>query len=413
MSDTTTYLGKLGELTLKGSNIRFFEHQLLKNLTHSLPQSLGVTSRLLSGRLYVTCPEQSCPPIEFALDHLVGITGWAKVAVCDKTIEAIKEAAHLEGMRAKQGGARTFKVEARREDKSFPLTSYQIACQVGSCLFDDGTLSVDVHHPDVTIHVEVRDKCYVFCHQSKGRRGLPVGTGGKGLLLLSGGIDSPVAGYKMICRGMSVDALYFHSHPYTSAEAQAKVQQLARILSLYGTSLTLHVVSLTDVQTVIKQKTPEPYSTMILRTCMMQAANRLARDEGGFDCLITGESLGQVASQTAQNLAVTESFSDLPVYRPLIGCDKEEIVAVAKSIGTYETSILPYEDCCVLFSPRHPVLRASIAQTKAFYDALEADELLGSALKERQIFRYSLKDTILKDTILKDTIEEQCRLHEN
>ena len=404
MSDTIqTYLGKLGELTLKGNNIHFFEHQLLKNITHSLPQSLGVVSHLLSGRLYVTCPSQNCPSVEFALDHLVGITGWAKVAVCEKTIEAIKDTAHLEGVRAREGGARTFKIEARREDKSFPLTSYQIAKEAGSCLFDDGTLAVDVHSPDVTIHIEVRDKCYVFCQQSKGRRGLPVGTGGKGLLLLSGGIDSPVAGYKMLCRGMSVDAIYFHSHPYTSDEAQAKAQQLAQTLSLYAVSLTLHVVSLTDVQTIIKQRTPESYSTMILRACMMQAANLLASEESGFDCLITGESLGQVASQTAQNLAVTESFSQLPVYRPLIGCDKEEIIAVAKSIGTYETSILPYEDCCVLFSPRHPVLRASIPQAKFFYDSLEADELLKKALKERQIFRYSLRDLI----------EEQCRLQKN
>ncbi|MDD7458753.1 MAG: tRNA uracil 4-sulfurtransferase ThiI [Treponema sp.] len=389
---TETYLGKVGELTLKGSNIKTFEKQLVNNLRTAL-ESVRAKVKVLTGRLYVYCTKESCTAVEFALDHLLGITGWAKVQNVEKTMEAITAAVKEEGLKAKAAGARTFKIDARREDKTFPLNSYEICIQAAGILFDDGTMDVDVKHPDCTINVEVRDKAYVYCAQKKTGRGLPVGVSGKGLLLLSGGIDSPVAGYRMMRRGMRVECVYFHSYPYTSEEAQKKVQDLAKTIAMYGMETHLNVVPFTDVQMKIKQKSPEEYSTLMLRLCMMKVANMIARHIGS-DAIITGESLGQVASQTSQNLAVTESFAEFPLYRPLIGLDKEEIVNTAVEIGTYATSILPYEDCCVLFSPKHPVLRADVAESKKIYDAMEIDELVAKAFEERQIYRYSIRDEV-------------------
>ena len=389
---TETYLGKVGELTLKGSNIKTFEKQLVNNLRTAL-ETADAKVKVLTGRLYVHCTKESCGAVEFALDHLLGITGWAKVQNVEKNMDAITEAVKVEGLKAKAAGAKTFKIDARREDKAFPLNSYEICIQAAGVLFDDGTMDVDVKHPDCVINVEVRDKSYVYCAQKKTGRGLPVGVSGKGLLLLSGGIDSPVAGYRMMRRGMRVECVYFHSYPYTSEEAQKKVQDLAKTIAMYGMETHLNVVPFTEVQMKIKQKAPEEYSTLMLRLCMMKVANMIGKHIGS-DAIITGESLGQVASQTSQNLAVTESFSELPLYRPLIGLDKEEIVDTALEIGTYATSILPYEDCCVLFSPKHPVLRADVEESRKIYESMEIDDLVAKAFEERQIIRYSIRDEI-------------------
>lgn len=389
---TETYLGKVGELTLKGSNIKTFEKQLVNNLRTAL-ETADAKVKVLTGRLYVHCTKESCGAVEFALDHLLGITGWAKVQNVEKNMDAITEAVKVEGLKAKAAGAKTFKIDARREDKAFPLNSYEICIQAAGVLFDDGTMDVDVKHPDCVINVEVRDKTYVYCAQKKTGRGLPVGVSGKGLLLLSGGIDSPVAGYRMMRRGMRVECVYFHSYPYTSEEAQKKVQDLAKTIAMYGMETHLNVVPFTEVQMKIKQKAPEEYSTLMLRLCMMKVANMIGKHIGS-DAIITGESLGQVASQTSQNLAVTESFAELPLYRPLIGLDKEEIVDTALEIGTYATSILPYEDCCVLFSPKHPVLRADVEESRKIYESMEIDNLVAKAFEERQIIRYSIRDEI-------------------
>lgn len=389
---TETYLGKVGELTLKGSNIKTFEKQLVNNLRTAL-ETVQAKVRILTGRLYVHCTKESCSAVEFALDHLLGITGWAKVQSVEKNMEAIREAVRIEGLKAKEKGARTFKIDARREDKAFPLNSYEICIQAAGVLFDDGTLDVDVKHPDAVINVEVREKAYVYCAQKKTGRGLPVGVSGRGLLLLSGGIDSPVAGYRMMRRGMRVECVYFHSYPYTSEEAQKKVQDLAKTIAMFGMETHLNVVPFTEVQMKIKQKAPEDYSTLMLRLCMMKVANMIAKHIGS-DSIITGESLGQVASQTCNNLAVTESFADIPLYRPLIGLDKEEIVDTAIEIGTYATSILPYEDCCVLFSPKHPVLRADVEESRKIYESMEIGELVQKAFEQREIIRYSIRDEI-------------------
>lgn len=381
-----TYLVKLGELTLKGSNIKSFESQLVRN-TRDFLKHIPVDITLRAGRMYIEVEDEYCDKIEFCLNHLIGITGWAKTETCEKTIESITETVTKLGRIAKENGAKTFKIDARRSDKSFPLDSYEIMRKAASGLYDDGTLKVDLHHPDVVISVEVREKCFVYSNSNTGCRGLPVGTSGKGLLLLSGGLDSPVAGYRMLRRGMRVECVYFHSYPYTSEEAQKKVEDLAKTLSTYGMQTTLNILSFTDVQMLIKQKAPEAWSTLALRMCMMKASNMLAKHINA-QVLITGESLGQVASQTLENMAVTESMAELPLLRPCVGLDKEEIIETANFIGTYETSILPYEDCCVLFSPRHPVLKADLEEAKEIYDKINPDELIKKSFEERVVKHF-------------------------
>lgn len=381
-----TYLAKLGELTLKGSNINAFESKLVRNVRDFL-KHIPVDIILRAGRMYIDVEEENCREVEFCLSHLIGITGWAKTTICEKNIASITSTVTELGKIAKEAGARTFKIDARRSDKSFEHDSYAIMRQTASGLYDNKILDVDLHNPDVTIWVEVREKCFVYTDSKTGCRGLPVGMSGKGLLLLSGGLDSPVAGYRMLRRGMRVECIYFHSYPYTSDEAQKKVEDLAKILSTYGMQTTLNIISFTDVQMLIKEKAPEAWSTLALRMCMMKAANMVAKHIGA-QCLITGESLGQVASQTLENMQVTESCAELPLLRPLVGLDKEEIIETAEFIGTYETSILPYEDCCVLFSPRHPVLKASLEDAREVYEKINPDELIKKAFETRVVKHF-------------------------
>lgn len=383
---SAVYLVKVGELTLKGGNIKDFEQRLVQNAQLYL-EGKNAHVRLRSGRMYVEAPESSVPAVEYALNHLVGIAGWAKARIVEARIEDIRSAVMEEAVKARDAGARTFKVEARRSDKSFPLNSHEISCEAGAAVHEAGILSVDVHRPDAVIWVELRERCYVYGAQKPGHRGLPCGTGGKGLLLLSGGIDSPVAGFRMLSRGMKIDCLYFHSHPYTSPEAQGKVEDLAKALARYGVGTHLNVVPFTKVQEKIRDTAPPDYATVLLRMCMMKVANKACAMTGA-KAIVTGESLGQVASQTVENLTVTNSCAEYPVLRPLIGMDKDEIIAVAKRIGTYETSILPYEDCCVLFSPRHPVLRANLEETEAIYRSMDIEGLLEEAFEQREHKRF-------------------------
>ena len=381
-----TYLAKLGELTLKGSNLHEFEKLLIKNTRESL-KGYNVKITLHAGRLYIDCEEQDGSAVEFALKHLLGITGWAKTTTCEKNIEAIQKAIYKEAEYAVSKGAKTFKIEARRADKQFPLDSYQIACQGASLVFDSGFMNVDVKNPDVKIYVEVRERCFVYSDAEKGCRGLPTGCSGKGLLLLSGGLDSPVAGYRMLRRGMKIECAYFHSYPYTSVEAQEKVETLAKKLSYFGIKTYLNIIPFTDVQMKIKEKAPEEWSTLMLRVCMMKVANMLA-ERIGADCIITGESLGQVASQTMENMNITEHFAERPLLRPLIGMDKEEIIDTANFIDTYNTSILPYEDCCVLFSPKHPVLRGRIEDAERIYNEIDCFDLIKESYEKRDVKHY-------------------------
>jgi thiamine biosynthesis protein ThiI len=387
-----TYLAKVGELTLKGSNLHIFERLLILNTRQYL---LSVESKvsLTAGRLYIECPPESCAAAEYALNHLIGITGWAHATVCEKDISAIQKAAYDEAVKAKNEGACSFKIEAKRSDKSFPLDSYGICAKAADTIYDSSLLSVDVHNPDVTITVEIRERCFVYSDRNSGCRGLPVGSSGKGLLLLSGGLDSPVAGYRMMRRGMKVECCYFHSYPYTSEQAQEKVEKLASIIGDYGIDTHLNIIPFTDVQMRIKERAPENASTLLLRVCMMKCANLLA-ERINADALITGESLGQVASQTIANMTVTEHYAKYPVLRPLSGLDKEEIIDTAKQINTYDTSILPYEDCCVLFSPRHPVLHGSISESDEALAKLDIDDLIRDAFEKRVIKRYSCSGSV-------------------
>jgi thiamine biosynthesis protein ThiI len=384
----TTYLLKLGELTLKGGNRTEFEQILKRNLTTMLKGTRAVIN-CTQGRFFVHCEEDREALVEPVLDRLIGIAGWAKARVCEKTVDAVIAACIAEAKVLAEAGVRKFKIEARRADKSFPLDSYGIMRAAG-----DGVckavpeLQIDVQHPEQIISVEIRERAYVYGLSHRGRRGLPVGSAGRGLLLLSGGIDSPVAGYLMANRGMRLEAIYFHAYPYTSEEAQKKVHRLASIISQYALPIKLHTIPFTQVQVRIKQGAPEQWSTVLLRMAMMDAAGRLAR-RNKIHCLVTGESLSQVASQTVENIQCTESTAKLPVFRPLIGLDKEETIRIAREIGTYDTSILPYEDCCVLFSPAHPILHGNIDEAKVLYAKLELDELLEKALHEGKLEKCS------------------------
>lgn len=383
-----TYLGKIGELSLKGSNKQEFENLLVKN-TRKYLEDKKVSVKLIAGRLYIECDDEDSQAVEFALSHLLGITGWAQAKTCANDIEEIKKLVYeLAEIEAKKG-AKTFKIDARRAYKQFPMNSYEINCEVAGPV--EALMKVDVHHPDVTIYIELREKTYVYTDANVGCRGLPVGSSGKGLLLLSGGLDSPVAGYRMLRRGMKIECCYFHSYPYTSEEAKQKVVTLAQKLAYYGIQTYLNVIPFTEVQMKIKEKAPEAWSTLMLRVCMMKVANLMAR-RCKAKCIITGESVGQVASQTIENMTVTEHFAEFPMMRPLCGMDKEEIIRTSEFIDTYETSILPYEDCCVLFSPKHPVLRGTVEEAEEIYKALEVDDLIVKAYKEREIYKLTLSE---------------------
>jgi thiamine biosynthesis protein ThiI len=382
----TSYLLKPGELALKGKNRKMFESMLKQNLK-SMLRGIGAAVELSYGRFFVHCGAEAEARVEDALGRLFGIAGWAKTRSCEKTVEAVLNACVEEAETLAVQGIRTFKIEARRADKSFALDSYGIMRRAGEAVLAavEG-LRVDVHHPEAVIEVEIRERAYIFGAGRRGVRGLPVGSAGKGMLLLSGGIDSPVAGWLMASRGLRLEAVYFHAYPYTSDEARQKVITLGGIISRYTLGLALHIVSFTAVEQRIKAHAPEPWLTILLRMAMMECAESIARKRR-CKSLITGESLSQVASQTMENIACTQSLTRLPVFRPLIGMDKERIVGIGKKIGTYETSILPYEDCCVLFSPPHPILRGNADEAKQQYAALELSALIEEAVLTREVRR--------------------------
>jgi thiamine biosynthesis protein ThiI len=381
-----TWLIRPGELTLKGGNRKAFETVLKRNLQAML-SGCDVRIVMRNGRVYAHGPESCRAAVEDALSRLIGISGWAETGSFPKTIEAVVEACKEEGRKLKAHGVDTFKVEARRTDKSFPLDSYALRCKCGEAVLDAVPgMKVDVHKPEGIIHIEIREKAYIYGMDRKGLGGLPVGTAGRGLLLLSGGIDSPVAGFLMASRGMGIDAVHFHSYPYTSAEAKQKTVRIAEILGSYTMGVHLYIVGFTEVQMRIKEAAPTAWTTVLLRMAMMECAEKIAL-KIKCKCLITGESLSQVASQTIENLTCTQSRITLPVLRPLIGTDKDAITRKARQIGTYSTSIEPYEDCCVLFSPPHPVLRGNPAEAVTLYESLELEPLIEEAMLECEQIR--------------------------
>ena len=341
----------------------------------------SVKLKTTEGRFYIEAQDEKSEAVEYVLSRLTGISGWAKTSTCPKTIEDVLLACVEEGKKISMLGKKTFKIDARRTDKSFPVSSYEICCRAGDAVCETiGDFKVDIHNPQDIIKVEIREKAYVYSGNKKGLGGLPAGSAGRGLLLLSGGIDSPVAGFLMACRGMNIDAIHFHAYPYTSLEAKQKVIRLAEITGAYCMGVRLYILNFTKVQTRIKERSPQPWMTVLLRMAMMEAAEKTAIAIKS-KCLITGESLSQVASQTIENLSCTQSRIKLPVLRPLIGFSKEDIILKAKRIGTFDTSIEPYEDCCVLFTPPHPVLYGNVTEANTLYETLELEPLIDEALQ--------------------------------
>lgn len=377
------YLVKIGEISLKDGNRQQFIDRLKRDVKRRLS---GIRNTFASrdARYYLTVPESAAAEAEFVLSRVPGINGWARAEKADKDISDIRSiGVRLMAARA-TGGARSFKVEARRTDKAFPLDSYGIARTVGDAVLEAVPgLRVDVKKPETVLYIEIREKAYLYTDGEPGVRGLPVGSTGAGLLLLSGGIDSPVAGYRMLGRGLALESLYFNAYPYTSKEAWEKVRSLATVLASFAGGMTLHTLSFTDFQLRLKRDAPADRTTLYLRAGMVIAADALARKRG-LNSLVTGESLGQVASQTAENMRFTGSFTDLPVFRPLVGTDKEDTIRCARSIGTYDISIQPYEDCCVLFSPRHPVLRAELASERIGFESLGLRDMVLESVEKAE-----------------------------
>ena len=370
-------LCKYGEIILKGANKSQFESLLLREVRRRAAHvgQFDVSYAQSTVCIAPRTDEEDMEEMFRQAKHVFGFVGITRAAVAEKTVEDICRVA-AEYLPPYLAGARKLRVEAKRSDKKFPLKSPELAGEVGGAILSVMPhLTVDLTHPDVTVRVEVRDQyAYIHAGQEKGAGGIPLGSGGRGLLLLSGGIDSPVAGYMMARRGLALDALYFESIPYTSELAREKVFTLAKLMTEYCGKIRMHVISLTKIQEAIRDNCDEDYFTLLLRRFMMRLSCRMA-EQCGAPALITGESLGQVASQTMAAICVTENASDRPILRPCIGMDKEEIVRTAREIGTFETSILPYEDCCTVFTPRHPktqpVLEKVLEQeAKLDYDAL-------------------------------------------
>ena len=380
-------LSKYGEISLKGLNRPMFEKQLLANVAKALAPLGKFSIRKSQSTVYVE-PLGDDIDMQAATERLskvFGIVNICPAAKCQKTIEDI-ERTTLECLSQIDLNGKTFKVEAKREDKQFPMNSPQLCRHMGAVILKNTEgLSVDVHNPDILVQIEIRKEAFIFTQKVSGAGGMPVGTAGRAALLLSGGIDSPVAGWMISKRGVVLDAVHFHSHPYTSDRAKEKVIELAKIMTQYTGPIRLHIVPFTDIQLDIIDKCPKNYLTIIMRRLMMRIAEKIARESGAM-ALITGESIGQVASQTMESLVVTDNAVDMPVFRPCIGMDKEEIVTISKKIDTYETSILPYEDCCTIFVPKHPKTKPSISEIQEAEKLLTDPEgMMEKAIQDREI----------------------------
>ena len=369
---------KQGEVVLKGLNKRYFEQKLLTNVRKRLKPLGNFHVYCVQSTVYVE-PEDDSADMDAAFEamkHVFGIIALTRAAACEKNEDAIFEKAR-EYLREDMEGAESFKVETRRSDKSFHMTSIQLSQYVGGLLADAfPNTRVDVRHPELVVHLEVRDyAAYVHAAPTPGAGGMPVGSNGRAVTLLSGGIDSPVSSYMIARRGVKLVPLHFFSFPYTSEAAKEKVIELARLLVPSCGPMCLEVAPFTHIQEEIRAKCPEEYFTLIMRRFMMRIADRVAQ-RNSCRAIVTGENLGQVASQTMEAMAVTRAVTELPILQPLVGMDKEEIVRHARNIGTFETSILPYEDCCTVFTPRHPRTKPKLAEVEAAEGALDVEALV-------------------------------------
>ena len=391
------YLIKEGEISLKGGNRNLFEKQLRHNIKNKIrPYHSDITKQ--KGRLYARFAEDVPEElIEKALKTTPGITGFARAHRAEKSIEGIiaKAKEILPSSSFKNG--ESFRVTVKREDKTFPLNSHDTACELADAVFSlFPDMTVDLKHPDHILTCEIRNDVYLYTGEERGEGGLPYATAGKGMLLLSGGIDSPVAGYMMAKRGMKLDAIYFHAYPYTSEMALEKVKKLASIIAPYLGGLRLFVVPFTDGQIHIRDNGYEEEATLMFRAAMMQTATRIAKENGGIS-IVTGEALSQVASQTLDAMSFTDSMTDLLVLRPLVGMDKEEIIEKAISIGSYETSILPYEDCCVVFSPKHPVTRPVKEVARRHFEELNMASIIDEAVRNTAVYAFDPMGKEIRD----------------
>ena len=374
-------LCKYGEIVLKGANRAYFEDMLCKELRKRAQKCGNFEILRAQSTVYIEPLDEFCDMDGMLQEaqKVFGIVAIARAYVCEKSIESISEAAR-EFIAPEIRKYKTFKVEAKRSDKQFPLDSMDLSREIGGVLLEaNPRVKVDVKNPDVIVKVEVRERAaYIYAGHHKGAGGMPVGTNGKGLLLLSGGIDSPVAGYMMAKRGVKLEAVHFESYPYTSERALQKVLDLAKIVSDYSGDIYVHIISLTHIQEELVKHCNEEYFTLLLRRYMVAISNKVA---ARYNCgaLITGESVGQVASQTMQAIGVTDAVADIPVFRPCIGMDKEEIVQISRKIGAFETSILPYEDCCTVFTPKHPKTKPELDKVIAEENKLPFDELVEEA----------------------------------
>lgn len=363
------FLLKLGEIVLKGANRRTFEEALKKNVRRTVSHFGAFKVYIMQSTVYVEPQSEDCDldGAWEACGHVFGVSSMCRCRACGKDLDAIYQAV-VDYLGDELSVQKSFKVESKRSDKSFPLNAIQISQEIGGRLAEAfPQVAVDVHKPSYVVNVEVRDfAAYIHGPAQPGAGGLPTGTGGRAAVLLSGGIDSPVAGYMIAKRGVELECIHFFSYPYTSERAKEKVLELAKLMTKYCGRMTVDVVGFTEIQEAIRDHCREEYFTIIMRRFMMRISEAIARDHGA-KCLVTGENLGQVASQTMDAMAVTGAVVHMPMFHPLIGMDKEEIVSIARRIGTLETSILPYEDCCTVFTPKHP-------KTKPVLEAVEAEE---------------------------------------
>ena len=390
MNEKNIFIVRCGEVALKGMNKPYFEKTLAERIRRNLKDYDGVEVKRHEGLIFVRSPKDlNSEEIIRQVSRVFGVSSISPAVEAPSDLDAIGETA-VEFMKQqiRERGIRTFKVEAKRADKTFPVKSPEIARIIGaSVLIGCKVLKVDVHEPDCKLFVDLRrDRTYLYDEKIQGFGGLPLGTNGKGLVLLSGGIDSPVAAWMMAKRGMVIEALHFHSYPYTSPRAQQKVEELAGIVASYCGRMKIHVINLLPIQEQIVQNCPEEETTILVRRFMMRIGEKIARRSGCM-MLITGENLGQVASQTAEALVVTDACVQMPVMRPLIAMDKVDIMDKAMEIGTYEKSIEPYEDCCTVFLPKHPSTKPRLAQIEASEALLDVEGLVDAAVKSEEIVR--------------------------
>ena len=386
-------LVRYGEIILKGLNRPVFEDKLVKNIKRALFSLGKINVEKSQARIYIEPADEAGFDYNSAINRLTKVFGIVSASPAWKVnadFNEIKKCAlEIAGDIVGKSRSDTFKVETKRGNKAFFMKSPEINAELGGYIFENMPfLRVDVHNPSFVLYVEVREFAYIYSEIIPAYGGLPAGTNGKAALLLSGGIDSPVAGWMMAKRGVKLEAVHFYSYPYTSERSRDKVIELARILSAYCGRLILHIVPFTEIQLEILSKCPRDQATIIMRRIMMRIAERIARSSGAM-ALVTGESMGQVASQTMQSLAVTDAAASMPVFRPLIGMDKNEVIEIARKIGTFDTSILPYEDCCTVFTAKHPVTKPHPGKIEMSESKLDLESLLANAINNIETLKIN------------------------